>query len=146
MYHLKVVDSVDDTWCSLIKDDPVRPEISIKDRVNGFAEILFLVDEQDEPAAVICTRYCSKVPSTVEEMLEDPGKNAVATFYSVWSYRPGSGGKIVFAAKRYIELNRPDVSRFVTLSPKTEMAHRFHIKNGAILLRENETTINYEYI
>lgn len=146
MYHLKIVDSLGDTWCSLIKDDPVRPEISIENRVNGFAEIMFLVNEQDEPAAAICARYCSTVHSTVEELLADPGKDMVATFYSVWSYSPGAGGKIIAAAKRYIEITRPNVSRFVTLSPKTAMAHRFHIKNGAIIFRENETTVNYEYI
>jgi hypothetical protein len=39
----------------------------------------------------------------------------------------------------------PNVTRFVTLSPKTEMARRFHTKNGAITLRENEETVNYEY-
>jgi hypothetical protein len=39
----------------------------------------------------------------------------------------------------------PTVTRFVTLSPKTEMARRFHHKNGAVTLRENEDTVNYEY-
>jgi hypothetical protein len=38
------------------------------------------------------------------------------------------------------------IKRFVTLSPKTEMAKRFHLKNGAIVFRENEETVNYEYI
>jgi hypothetical protein len=40
----------------------------------------------------------------------------------------------------------PTVTRFVTLSPKTEMARRFHIKNGAHVLKENDSTVNYEYI
>jgi hypothetical protein len=40
----------------------------------------------------------------------------------------------------------PEIDRFVTLSPKTEMAKRFHLKNGAVVLRENDTTVNYEYI
>jgi len=35
--------------------------------------------------------------------------------------------------------------RFVTLSPKTEMARKFHHSNGAITLSENEVTDNYEY-
>jgi hypothetical protein len=33
----------------------------------------------------------------------------------------------------------------VTLSPKTEMARRFHLKNGAGVYRENSTTVNYIY-
>ena len=37
------------------------------------------------------------------------------------------------------------LKRFVTLSPKTELAKRFHLKNGAIVYRENDETVNYEY-
>jgi hypothetical protein len=39
----------------------------------------------------------------------------------------------------------PTLNRFVTLSPKTEMAKKFHHKNGAETFRENEDSINYEY-
>jgi hypothetical protein len=37
------------------------------------------------------------------------------------------------------------IERLVTLSPLTEMAERFHIKNGAKLLQRNDTTQNFEY-
>ena len=37
------------------------------------------------------------------------------------------------------------INRLVTLSPLTEMAERFHIKNGAKKLQVNETTQNFEY-
>jgi len=47
---------------------------------------------------------------------------------------------------RSIQEQWPTVTRFVTLSPKTDMAHRFHIRNGARMLRENADTINYEYL
>jgi hypothetical protein len=33
----------------------------------------------------------------------------------------------------------------VTLSPQTEMARRFHTKNGAETYRQNETSVNYRY-
>jgi hypothetical protein len=39
----------------------------------------------------------------------------------------------------------PTITRFVTLSPKTEMARRFHHKNGAVTFRENQESVNYEY-
>ena len=39
----------------------------------------------------------------------------------------------------------PTITRFVTLSPKTEMAKRFHTKNGATTFRENSESVNYEY-
>ena len=44
-----------------------------------------------------------------------------------------------------IETNKPEVKTFVTLSPKTEMARRFHHKNGAETYRENADTVNYLY-
>ena len=42
--------------------------------------------------------------------------------------------------------NKKTVKRFVTLSPCTEMARKFHLQNGAIELRQNEWTVNYEYL
>jgi hypothetical protein len=44
-----------------------------------------------------------------------------------------------------IQQQFPSIERFVTLSPKTEMARRFHTKNGAGVYRENSNTVNYEY-
>ena len=32
------------------------------------------------------------------------------------------------------------------MSPKTEMARNFHLKNGAYELKSNRETINFEYI
>ena len=37
------------------------------------------------------------------------------------------------------------LNRLITLSPLTEMASKFHSKNGAKLLQVNETTQNFEY-
>ena len=48
-------------------------------------------------------------------------------------------------AQRSIEEEFPGIDTYVTLSPKTEMARRFHLKNGARELRENSTTVNYIY-
>ena len=145
MSYLRVINSTNDTWCSLVNDDPVRPEIPIEQRIGQHSEIIVLVDEQDEPAAAVCVKYCAGVPKTVDEMLDDAGNSVVAVFYTIWSYRPGAGGKLIFDARRYIEKTRPSISRFVTLSPQTSMARRFHLKNGAVLLRENDGTVNYEY-
>lgn len=145
MTYIRIIHSIDDSWTGLIKDDPVRPEIPLEDRINGNAEVIFLVDEQDEPMAAVCVRYCSEVPSMVDEMLSDPGPANVAVFYTIWSYRSGAGGKLIFAAREHILKTRPQITRFVTLSPQTEMAKRFHLKNGASIFRENSETVNYEY-
>ena len=37
------------------------------------------------------------------------------------------------------------IERLITLSPLTDMAKRFHLKNGAVLLNHNETSYNFEY-
>jgi hypothetical protein len=44
-----------------------------------------------------------------------------------------------------IKNTMPDVKRFVTLSPMTDMARRFHLSNGAGVLQVNSTSVNYEY-
>jgi hypothetical protein len=37
-------------------------------------------------------------------------------------------------------------ARYLTLSPKTEMATKFHTQNGASLLSNKEETDNFEYL
>ena len=39
----------------------------------------------------------------------------------------------------------PEIKRFVTLSPLTEVARRFHTRNGAVELQVNSETQNFEY-
>ena len=53
---------------------------------------------------------------------------------------------MLLSAVDNIREHYPRIKRFVTLSPKTEMARRFHIKNGAVVFRENADTVNYEYL
>ena len=68
-----------------------------------------------------------------------------AVFYTIWSYKAGKGAELLYRAVKEIQEQYPSVTRFVTLSPKTNLARRFHLKNGAIVFRENVETINYEY-
>ena len=66
-------------------------------------------------------------------------------FYTVWSKEKGLGRKIVLDTWELLKSQHPN-NRYVTMSPKTEMAMKFHLSNGAILLQENETTNNFEYL
>ena len=61
----------------------------------------------------------------------------------MWSYVPGAGRDLIFELRDWAIEN--DFIRLVTLSPKTAMAKKFHLRNGAFLLIENEETDNYEY-
>jgi hypothetical protein len=89
-------------------------------------------------------RYCAAVPRSVQE-LDQSAEESVAVFYTIWSYQAGAGRQLIRAAAGHIQNNRKGISRWVTLSPKTEMARKFHHSNGALTLQENDTTINYEY-
>jgi hypothetical protein len=71
-------------------------------------------------------------------------QGSIAIAYTVWAKKKGGGKHILNEVyKKY--KNEHHIDRLVTLSPLTEMAERFHIKNGAKLLRRNDTTQNFEY-
>ena len=70
------------------------------------------------------------------------GKIAIA--YTVWSKKKGGGKLIVKEVFKKIKKSN-HLNRLVTLSPLTEMAFKFHSKNGAKLVQVNETTQNFEY-
>jgi hypothetical protein len=85
------------------------------------------------------------VPESVEDLSKETEEPTTAIFYTIWSYVPGKAADLLFEVVEEIKKQFPTVTRFVTLSPKTPMAKRFHLKNGASVLRENESTVNYEY-
>jgi hypothetical protein len=128
----------------LIKDDPVRPEIPIQDRVNTNSRI-YLLKNGDNTSAVTCVKFLTAVPAAVEDMADLVESATTAVFYTIWSYAAGAGRTLIQEAQKSIKAEFPDIQTYVTLSPKTEMARRFHLKNGALELRENITTINYIY-
>lgn len=127
-----------------IKDDPVRPELPAEFRVSENRFISSIVEGED-PKAMVCVSLCDFVPSSVTELAQDALMPNTAIFYTIWSYAPGAGKDLLVQTVEEIKHQFPNITRFVTLSPKTEMARRFHHKNGAITFRENEDTINYEY-
>jgi len=109
-----------------IKDDPVRPEISTDFRVSNGRLVAALTDDiEDNPEAMVCVSFHDFIPENVKDLDNTTQVPTTAVFYTIWRY--------------------PSVNRFVTLSPKTNMARRFHLRNGAIVFRENIETINYEY-
>jgi hypothetical protein len=126
-----------------IKDDPVRPEIPKEFRVGPNRFISALVE--DKPSAIVCINLLNCVPKTVGE-LGDSENPTTAVFYTIWSYIPGAGTRLLRETVKSIREKYPTITRFVTLSPKTDMARKFHIRNGAIVLSENDETVNYEYL
>ena len=143
---LHIIQDLSDNLLDLIKDDPVRPEIPVDQRVNANSKIFVLKDEATEkPLAVTCVKFLSKIPQTVDELADAAVHTNTAVFYTIWSYAAGAGRKLIEEAQAQIKQEHPEVETYVTLSPKTEMARRFHLKNGAEVYRENEDSVNYWY-
>lgn len=141
---LNVIKDADDPLLSYIKDDPVRPELPTEFRVSKNKFVGALVD--DKPQAIVCVSLHNFVPQSVEDLYNvESNEPDTAIFYTIWSYVPGKASDLLFAVVDEIRKSFPTITRFVTLSPKTPMARRFHLKNGASVLRENENTVNYEY-
>ena len=138
-----------------ISRDPVRPELDNIFRTS-YGRKIYGVKYKDEIHAVMCFAFTNKIPKTVKEldlMSKDAflqsaqrsqkiGKIAIA--YTVWSTKKGGGKLIVKEVFKVIKKSN-HLNRLVTLSPLTEMARNFHLRNGAIELQVNETTQNFEY-
>ena len=104
----------------------------------------------------MCFAYTNEIPKSVEELdklsqdahlqstLRGQNVGRIAIAYTVWSKKKGGGKLIVKEVFKKIKKSN-HLDRLITLSPLTEMATKFHSKNGAKLLQVNETTQNFEY-
>lgn len=141
---LVCITQADDPLLIHIKDDPVRPEIPAEFRVAANRFVMAL--QEDRVRAVVCVSLQDSVPTDVTELGYIGTNTNTAVFYTIWSYAPGAGTELLLSTVEDIRQRYPQVKRFVTLSPKTEMARRFHTRNGAIVYKENANTVNYEYL
>ncbi len=137
------------------KEDPVRPELD-NDFRTSFGRKIYGVKYKKEIHAVMCFAFTNKVPKDVVQLDKfshdaflqstQRGQNVgqIAIAYTVWSKKKGGGKLIVKEVFKKIKKSN-HLNRLVTLSPLTEMATKFHTRNGAKLLQVNETTQNFEY-
>lgn len=140
-----LIPNLNDPLATYLKDDPVRPHIPHEQRFGDNKKV-FALTEDNNVKAVVCAKLCSTIPSTEKELLEDNTETPdTAVFYTIWSYSPGAGQKLIREGLQKVQAELPNVKRFVTLSPTTELAKRFHLKNGAEVFRVNDDTVNYEY-
>ena len=138
-----------------VKEDPIRPELDVKFRTS-FGRKIFAVKYKEEICAIMCFGFTNEIPKTVEELdlmtkdahlqsaLRDQKVGKIAIAYTVWSKKRGGGKLIVKEVFKKIKKSN-HLNRLVTLSPLTEMARKFHLRNGAIELQVNEKTQNFEY-
>ena len=141
-----VVKNLTDPVSTYLKDDPVRPHIPHETRFGPNKAVLALMDG-DEVKAIVCAKFTNTIPESETDLIDVDAEQAnTAVFYTIWSYKPGAGQKLIRQALKYVRENLPNVEKFVTLSPQTEMAKRFHLNNGAVVFRINVDSVNYEYI
>ena len=136
-------------------EDPVRPELDNVFR-RSYGRKIYGVKYGGEIHAVMCFAYTNKIPKNVIELdkfshdaflqsaQRDQKVGKIAIAYTVWSKKRGGGKLIVKEVFKKIKKSN-HFNRLVTLSPLTDMATKFHTKNGAKLLQINETTQNFEY-
>ena len=136
-------------------EDPVRPELD-NDFRTWYGRKIYGVKYKWEIHAVMCFAYTNEIPKSVEELeklstdaflqsaMRDQNIGKIAIAYTVWSKKKGGGKLIVKEVYKKIKKSN-HLNRLVTLSPLTEMASKFHTRNGAKLLQVNETTQNFEY-
>ena len=136
-------------------EDPVRPELDLSFR-RSYGRKIYGVKYGGEIHAVMCFAYTNRIPKDVNELdkfshdaflqsaQRDQKVGQIAIAYTVWSKKKGGGKLIVKEVFKKIKKSN-HLNRLVTLSPLTEMATKFHSKNGAKLLQINETTQNFEY-
>ena len=138
-----------------IKEDPIRPELNNDFRTN-FGRKIYGVKYKNEICAIMCFGFTNEIPKTVEELdlmtkdahlqsiRRDQKVGKIAIAYTVWSKRKGGGKLIVKEVFKKIKKSN-HLNRLITLSPLTEMARSFHLRNGAIELQVNKETQNFEY-
>jgi hypothetical protein len=142
---LQKINTIDHWVTEIISDDPVRPEIPIEFRINEAAEMYALWDNK-QLLGVTCVSFTQGIPGSVDEMIESSSLNPdTVVFYTIWSYVKGAGRELLNKAVDQILFDNKLIKNVVTLSPKSEMAEKFHIRNGAWKFRENQDTINYAY-
>ena len=139
-----------------VSEDPVRPELSLEFRQAYGRKIYGIKDEEGDIAAVMCFAFTHGIPKSVEEMdalSKDAAMQAVhragvqgsvAIAYTVWAKKKGGGKHMVNEVYKMIK-DSNHLNRLVTLSPLTDMARKFHLKNGAKEVQVNLTTQNFEY-
>ena len=141
LYHVR---DINDPLAKVIKDDPVRGHIPLEQRVNDRAEILILKEGENILAAT-CLQWLKEVPEDEQDLQSSVDSHNVAVFYTIWSYSPGAGAKLIKQAASWILEAVEECKTIVTLSPQTDMARKFHLNNGAKIRKENPTSVNYEY-
>ncbi len=137
------------------EEDPIRPELN-NDFRTSYGRKIYGVKFKNEICAIMCFGFTNEIPKSVKELdlmtkdahlqsiRRDQKVGKIAIAYTVWSKKKGGGKLIVKEVFKKIKKSN-HLNRLVTLSPLTDMARNFHLRNGAMELQVNKETQNFEY-
>ena len=137
------------------EEDPIRPELN-NDFRTSYGRKIYGVQYKNEICAIMCFGFTNEIPRSVNELdlmtkdahlqsiRRDQKVGKIAIAYTVWSKKKGGGKLIVKEVFKKIKKSN-HLNRLITLSPLTDMARNFHLRNGAIELQVNKDTQNFEY-
>ena len=142
-YTLDIVTEKPDLW----KDgDPVRPELGVSFKTYPGREVFGLRNESGEYVAFCCVARTLQVPWDITSLSSFTANDGtIYVPYTVWSLKKGSGKAIINALLDKVRSSEEDIRRVVTLSPRTDMARNFHLRNGAKEIAVHVVTANFEY-
>ena len=164
-----MVRAIEENELEILKEDPVRPhlekigsgkQVFVLDDLSAVIcvchckevptseEELELFKLEDSPCIGVCkldeNDICLGCGRTMDDIRERFTTGSIPVAYTVWSNKPGAGRTIVNELQALVKESY-SIKRLVTLSPLTEMATKFHIRNGAKLINKSETCQNFEY-
>ena len=151
---IKGADLVELKSCN-VEEDPIRPELN-NDFRTSYGRKIYGVKYKNEICAIMCFGFTNEIPKSVKELdlmtkdahlqsiRRDQKVGKIAIAYTVWSKKKGGGKLIVKEVFKKIKKSNY-LNRLVTLSPLTDMARNFHLRNGAKELQVNKETQNFEY-
>ena len=125
--------------------DPVRPELNVRFKTAPGRTVYGLKTSSGEYVAFCCVARTTAVPKDIMELSDFTSLTGdILVPYTVWSLRRGAGRTII---KQLLDnvTERHLAHRVVTLSPLTDMARKFHLKNGAREISRSVVTANFEY-
>lgn len=140
---LEYVTDKKELWESL---DPVRPDLDAEFKKKTGRSVVGLKGQDGKWKAFMCYARTFLIPKDINELdIFTAEDGNIVVPYTVWSHERGAGKKIIKELLKVSQNKHMGIDRVVTLSPLTEMARKFHTRNGAEEFRMNETTVNFEY-
>ena len=125
--------------------DPVRPHLNVDFKTALGRGVFGLRDREGNFKAFLCWAKTTDVPKNEKELNSfTSAKGKIAVPYTVWSFEKGAGRRIIQMTLDFFR-NTQTANRVVTLSPPSEMARVFHLRNKANELYASREFVNFEY-